>query len=43
MSEIEKFLFNTSFDEAALSQDKASAEAVEEEAAGATGAAGRRG
>ena len=33
MSEIEKFLFNTSFDEAALTQDKANAKAVEEEAA----------
>jgi len=32
MSEIEKFLFNTSFDEAALTQDKANAKAVEEEA-----------
>ena len=32
MSEIEKFLFNTSFDEAALTQDKSNAEAVEEEA-----------
>ncbi len=33
MSEIEKFLFNTSFDAAALTQDKANAKAVEEEAA----------
>ena len=32
MSEIEKFLFNTSFDEAALTQDKANAKAIEEEA-----------